>query len=243
MTLAIMQPTSHEDLAAERIALRRRVLDWRDHWSMEADLRLRAVSASRALDLTAQIKSLSYKDLALARTGYGPMPLVAEIVQATQHAAEKLLLEAGAALDAIVAHHLQIETRAAGGTGSGNFDNRDLADLGRTMAPFAVAAGLGLALPGLATTTSVALFGLVTTSTVSVPLLVAGVGGIAALGALGFLSLTDLRVDQERRLNDAIDSDLEARLFAPPTGSREPSLVARLEAGFAGIATGLIGRH
>jgi hypothetical protein len=241
VTVELVQAASHDDLAAERIAFRRRVLEWRDQWSMEADARLRAVAAARVEHLAAEIKGLSHKDLALARTGYGSVKIVAEIIDAATKAAEKLLVEAGAALGAIAAHHLQIEAQAAAGTSTGGFDTGDLAEFGRSAAPIAVAAGLGLALPGIATTTSVALVGLVTPSTVSVPLLAVGIGGIAALGALGVLSFSDLREDQEQRLNDAVQGELEERLFAPSRERRESSLLARLEAGFATAAHDLTG--
>jgi hypothetical protein len=239
MTLAMVRAASHEDLSAERILLRRRVRDWRDHWSLEAELQLRGLLAARASDLDAQITNLSHKDLALARTGYSPMPILVEIVDAATMAADRLVAEAQAALAPIVTHHLEFEARAGASSGTGGLSAGDVASAGITAAPIAMAVGLGFALPGLATTTSVAMLGLVTTSAVSAPILLAGIGGVAALSAFGVVRLSGLRADQERRLTEAIHSELEARLFAPLGQGAEPSLSARLEAGFARVANEL----
>lgn len=233
--------TRPEHLAAERIALQRQVRDWRDHWSIEAEIRLRTAWAARSGALDAHIKSLSHKDLALARTGYHPLPAIDALVEAIVQAASAVVAEAEASLNAIVAHHLRIEAEAAAISGGAGFDAGQLVAFGKTAAPIVAAAGLGIALPGLATTTSVALFGLVTTTTVSVPILAAGIGGVAALSALGVVSLSGLRTDQERRLSDAITAELEARLFEPARPGRDPSLLASLEAGFARAADDLTG--
>lgn len=231
------------DIAAKWIAVRRLLLDWRDRWSIEAELRLRAVSNARADDLAAHINGLSHKELALARTGYAPLPILGEIVDEVAMAADSILADAEASLAAIVVHHLNVEARAAADAARGGLDADELVAIGKSVAPIAAAAGLGLALPGLATTTSVALFGLVTTTTVSVPILTVGIGGIVALSALGVVSLSGMRDSQERRLRDAIYRELEARLFAPAENGQEPSLLARLEAGFALAANQLIGNR
>jgi hypothetical protein len=243
MDLETIQETSPGHLAAERIALRRQVLDWRDHWSIEAELRLRMVWAARSDAIAAQIKALSHKNLALARTGYSPMPAVGELVEAIKQAANDIVADAEASLNAIVPHHLRIEAEAAKVSDGAGFDSRQLVAFGKTAAPIAAAAGLGIALPGLATTTSVALFGLVTTATVSVPILAAGIGGVTALSVLGVVSFSDLRADQERRLGDAIAGDLEKSLFQPVRLGREPSLLASLEAGLARAAEDLTGER
>ena len=197
------------------------------------------VREARSEGIAAQIKALSHKDLALARTGYSPMPAVGELVEAIKQAANDIVADAEASLNAIVAHHLRIEAEAAKVSAGAGFDSVQLVAFGRTAVPLAAAAGLGIALPGLATTTSVALFGLVTTATVSVPVLAAGIGGVAALSALGIVSFSGLRADQERRLSDAIADELETRLFEPVRLGREPSLLASLEAGLARAADDL----
>lgn len=224
------------NLAAEQIALRRQVLDWRDRWSIEAELRLRAVLAARSNQMVVQINCLSHKDLALARIGGAPIPILAEIVDEATRIADRLLIEAGDGLAAIVAHHLDIEARAAVDVPANRLDRGQLIAMGKSAAPILAAAGLSMALPGLATTTSVALFGLVTTTTVSAPILIAGIGSIAALSAIGVLNLSGLRRDQERRLRDAVYVELEARLLVLAGDGREPSLLARLETGFAEAA-------
>jgi hypothetical protein len=229
--------------AAERIALRRQVLDWRDYWSIEAEVRLRTVLAERSPAIDTQIKSLSVTGLALARTGRRPIPAVANLVEAIEQVARDIVAEAEASLNAIVAHSLAITAEAATVGHLADFSARQLRGLGQTVAPLAAAVGLGIALPGLATTTSVALFGLVTSTTVSASILIAGIGGVAALSALGVINFSGLRADQERRLSETVAAGLEKGHFVPVTHGREPSMLAKLEAGFAQAANQLTGER
>lgn len=240
MTVQTIQDVPLSDIEAERISLRRQIRDWRDHWTVEAEIQLRRLWAVRKVSLETQVKALSHKDLALVRTGYNPAPGVDDLVGAIVYAANALVAEADESLNEIVAHHLRIEAAAADAHGGAGFDIGQLVSLGKSAAPIAAAAGLGIALPGLATTTSAALFGLVTTTTVSVPILAAGIGGVAVLSALGVVSVSGLRADQERRLGEAITAELEARLFDPLQLGGEPSLLASLEAGFARAANDLL---
>jgi hypothetical protein len=227
------------DRTATQGLLRRQVRDWRDHWTLEAQIAVRRAVAARMGTLAEAIRALPVKELALVRTGFGALPEVAAILQAASDAAGQVVEQARAALGAIVTDHLAMQVRAADGTAPAGLDTRDLLALGQAAVPFAAAVGLGLALPGMAVTTSTAMFGLVATSAVSLPVLAAGIGGIVALSAFGAINLPTLRTGQEAKLLAAIEAELEKRLFAPAAQGRPPSLLAQVEAGFAEAAARL----
>lgn len=227
------------DQAVAQFALRRQAREWRDHWTLEAEMLLRGAVATRMEALGAAIRALPVKELALARTGHHALPMVEEIVGAAADAAASVVQQAQGALATIVTDLLNITAQPGSKAAPGAMNADDLKALGLAAAPFAAAAGLGLALPAMAVTSGTAMLGLVATSAVSVPILVAGIGGIAALSAFGAINLPALRTDQEDRLVAAIQADLEARLFAPAGEGRPPSLLAQLEAAFADTAARL----
>jgi hypothetical protein len=98
--------------------------------------------------------------------------------------AERIVADARGELAEIVAHHLLIEAQAGRGEAAQGVSGEQILAIGRGIAPLAAAAVLLAALPALATTTTVTVFGLVTTSTVSLPILALGGAGVGALSYL-----------------------------------------------------------
>jgi len=233
--LATEREETFEELAVAQILLRRRVLEWRDHWIIEAEVRLRARGLAVTADLAKIIAGLRTHELMAARAGITHPPALPAIVEEVSLEAARLTIAAHDALKGIVAHHLAIEAEAGKAGRSGAWADQVLA-VGQGIIPLAAAAGLLAALPSLATTTTAVMLGFAAVTTVSAPILLAGTGGAAVLGALGVVNLKGLRGAEERKLRAAIEAEMERRLFAPAGGDGDPSLLAQLQRGLADAA-------
>ncbi len=222
---------------AERIALRRRVLDWRDDWSIEAETRLSRLCSEEASKVVPWVRDLRAYQLTAARMGFIEYPALPQIVAAAGRQADWIIDKARGELAQIVAHHLRIEAEAGRVHAGQAIGTDQILAIGQGVAPFAMAAALLAALPGLATTTTVTMFGLITTSTVSLPVLAAGMAGVSALGYFGAVNVGDIRAKQERVLIDAIENAIDARILAPERRTNDLSLLSQLQAGLAAAAT------
>ncbi|GGE95339.1 hypothetical protein [Sphingomonas prati] len=230
------------DRDAQLIALRRRVLEWRDAWCLDAEVRLTALCREKAVAVGPWAAGLWVHQLAAARAGFIKYPAMPQIVEEVGARAEWIVGKARVELTGIVAHHLEIETRAGRADAAADTAMGQVLAIGRGAAPFAAAAALLAVLPGLATTTTVTMFGLVTTSTVSLPVLAIGAAGVGALGYFGVINVGEVRSGQERVLIEAIEAAIEARLLASENKGTEPSLLAQVQKGFAAAAADVIGR-
>lgn len=236
----IAAKTVDQTSEAERIALRRRILNWRDAWSMEAEARLSKFASEKANGIATWANGLRAYQLAAARTGMADFPDLPGFIEEASKLANMVVANAHRELTSIVAHHLEIEARAGRAQPAKGISADQVLEIGRGVAPLAAAATLLAALPALATTTTVSFFGLITTSSVSLPVLAAGAAGVGVLGYFGVINVGDLRTRQERILIEAIEGVMEAQLLAPDTEGKDHSLLARLHKGFADAATSLI---
>jgi hypothetical protein len=225
---------------AERVAFRRRVLDWRDHWSAQAETRLTGLCRDRAAGIGTWAASLPTLQLAAARLGRVECPILAETMADANGESAAIEADARHALTDIVVSHLQIEARAGRDGKASGLNGRDWAAIGKGVGPLVAAGALLASLPTLATTTTVGMFGLIVTSSVSVPVLAAGAAGVGALGYFGVLKVGDLRSGQERRLVESIEAVIETRLLAHDRSVTPPSLLLQLQDGLALTATDVL---
>ena len=225
---------------AERIALRRRVLDWRDDWSIEADARLSRLCSDEASKVVPWVRGLRIYELTGARIGFTEYPALPQIVKDAARQADWIIDKARGELAQSVAHHLKIKAEAGSVQTGQSIGTDQILAIGQGVAPFATAATLLAALPGFATTTTVTMFGLITTSTVSLPTLAAGIAGVGVLGYIGAINVGDIRIKQEQVLIDAIQSAIDGRLLAPEHQNEDRSLLCQLQTGLAAAATEVI---
>lgn len=241
---AAVSQASHMSAAlnVERIALRRFVLDWRDHWMIEAEIRLRRACEDARPAIAAAVATLPLMDLLLGRATFiekSALPLAAGPADAE---IKRIVEEAQTALSALIVHHHEVSTKVADAAAAKGMAPDQMIALGRGLAPIAAAVGIAAVLPGAAVMTNTAMLGLVTVSTVSMPVLALGIGGAAVLAATGAVNLADLRAGEERKLHERIDAAIEERILSPLAEvAGGSSLLAQRQRDFMATAETLIG--
>lgn len=227
------------DLRAERIALRRRLLDWRDRWQVESERRLLNVCTSElSKDIDAKLAAAPVWNLFIAnrllRNEITPL-----VNAAARTTVEMLTRDAQGDLGAVVQHHLAVEAQLA--ADQTDPDLRGAAtSLASSLGPLAIGAAAAGVTPLLAATTTTAMFGLVTVTTVSAPMLATGAALAGAAATLGIWQASNLKDKRIAQLRASIDRRIARNVLATDSGQAAPSVLVQLQRAIGATAEQLI---
>lgn len=220
-----------ETLKLQEVAVQNDLLSWRDTHSVAAIAAFNSLWRDLRPQIESKLADLGYKSALVEPAAYIVREIDPIIARFFADEAEKLVAKASADLANIAASDLVVNGDMAGNE---PLEDRLTAakDVLEGLAPLAGGIAMGAALPSVAVVSGISMFGLVATSTISLPVLAAGLAVAGTAVGVGAIKTSALHAKLTKRMMARIDKHVASAVLLGDLTADPLSILARILAAY-----------